>query len=496
MNEVRRSSGRSIIITGCMTLALVISLLTTQSIVQAKNTIQGKNGNKIIYKKTTNGNSITGLNNKIVSNKTSRADGNSVSGQSNTVEVGSNNLVSGESNQVTGDGNFVSGKNNNVSGNNNVGVMGATVTGDNNIGMGVEAKSTGANSIAIGNGSQATYDNSVAIGKGSVTNSKNTVSVGSTSNKRRITNVADGIDNTDAVNVGQLSATQSQVDTNATGIATNTANISKNSTRITSISETTEWITSGSTGPSRASGIGSIAIGSGASAKSYDTAIGYNSTVTQDGSTAVGANTAIHSANSVAVGADAHVESGANGGTAIGQNARVKSGATNSVALGKDSVASEPNTASVGSPGNERRITNVAPGVNSTDAVNKGQLDQTNARVSNNSANISRNRASISQNRNDINQNRESINTLGHSVDDLRDESRAGIAAAAALVELAPSAPGKTTVNVGSATFKGEVALGVTAVHRLSGLENLMINGGVSFSNDAVLGRIGASWEF
>lgn len=47
---------------------------------------------------------------------------------------------------------------------------------------------------------------------------------------------------------------------------------------------------------------------------------------------------------------------------------------TNSIALGSGSVASEDNTISVGSSTNQRRITEVAPGVNSTDAVDVGQM--------------------------------------------------------------------------------------------------------------------------
>ena len=42
--------------------------------------------------------------------------------------------------------------------------------------------------------------------------------------------------------------------------------------------------------------------------------------------------------------------------------------------IGAGSVASEANSVSVGSPGKERTITNVAPGVSPTDAVNVAQL--------------------------------------------------------------------------------------------------------------------------
>jgi autotransporter adhesin len=53
----------------------------------------------------------------------------------------------------------------------------------------------------------------------------------------------------------------------------------------------------------------------------------------------------------------------------------VQSAGTNAVAIGAGSVASAPNTVSFGTAGNERRLTNVAPGVNPTDAVNLNQLN-------------------------------------------------------------------------------------------------------------------------
>ncbi len=59
--------------------------------------------------------------------------------------------------------------------------------------------------------------------------------------------------------------------------------------------------------------------------------------------------------------------------TAIG--AESKAYADNSVALGAGAVADEANTVSVGKAGAEKRITNVKAGTNTTDAVNKGQLD-------------------------------------------------------------------------------------------------------------------------
>ncbi len=62
--------------------------------------------------------------------------------------------------------------------------------------------------VAIGSGSIAAADNSVALGTGSVADEENTISVGSSTNQRRITNVAAGINATDAVNVAQLKSSE------------------------------------------------------------------------------------------------------------------------------------------------------------------------------------------------------------------------------------------------------------------------------------------------
>ncbi|EJD3416660.1 trimeric autotransporter adhesin SadA [Salmonella enterica] len=85
---------------------------------------------------------------------------------------------------------------------------------------GADANAQGADSVAIGSGSIAAAENSVALGTNSVADEANTVSVGSSTQQRRITNVAAGANNTDAVNVAQLKASEAgsvRYETNADG---------------------------------------------------------------------------------------------------------------------------------------------------------------------------------------------------------------------------------------------------------------------------------------
>ncbi len=135
---------------------------------------------------------------------------------------------------------------------------------------------------------------------------------------------------------------------------------------------------------------------------------------------------------------------------------RAVASAARATAIGADSVADQPNTVSVGSSGAERRITNVAPGIAGTDAVNLAQLG---------SAQI---------------------------------EARRGIAAALALNNaVTPSAPGRTTLAVGAGFFHGENGVGVSFAHRLNTMMPIIIQGG--FANgggDENAGRVGVAVEF
>ncbi|PWQ84474.1 hemagglutinin [Stenotrophomonas maltophilia] len=85
---------------------------------------------------------------------------------------------------------------------------------------GTEALASGADSIAVGTNARATAANSIAVGAGSLADRANSVSIGAAGAERQVTNMAAGTAATDAVNVGQLQASEQgalRYDLNADG---------------------------------------------------------------------------------------------------------------------------------------------------------------------------------------------------------------------------------------------------------------------------------------
>lgn len=143
------------------------------------------------------------------------------------------------------------------------------------------------------------------------------------------------------------------------------------------------------------------------------------------------------------------------------------------MAIGSGSVANVANTVSVGSPGNERRITNVAAGINATDAVNVGQLGSMSSGFST------------------------ALNNLQDQIMTNQTEARRGIAAAvAAGGYMTPSAPGRTTVQMTTGFFHGESAVGITAAHRLNLAMPLVVFGSYANSGSEHVAKLGAGLEF
>lgn len=127
-------------------------------------------------------------------------------------------------------------------------------------------------------------------------------------------------------------------------------------------------------GVGSSAGVGGTAVGYHASAGDFSFAGGTNSFAAGPYDTAIGYGAHVGADHGTAVGANTSIDPKATYATAIGYGASVGPNGQNSVAIGANSVANQPNTVSFGAPGNERRLTNVAGGVNNSDAANYGQV--------------------------------------------------------------------------------------------------------------------------
>ncbi|MDL8669732.1 YadA-like family protein [Escherichia coli] len=344
-----------------------------------------------------------------------------------------------------------------VNGNAGIGIgLNTLVLADaiNGIAIGSNARANHADSIAMGNGSQTTrgaQTNYTAYNMDAPQNSVGEFSVGSEDGQRQITNVAAGSADTDAVNVGQLKVTDAQVSQNTQSITNLNTQVTNLDTRVTNIEN----------------GIGDIV--TTGSTKYFKT-------------NTDGADANAQGKDSVAIGS---------GSIAA---------ADNSVALGTGSVADEENTISVGSSTNQRRITNVAAGVNATDAVNVSQLKSSEAggvrydtkadgsidysnitlgggnggttRISNVSAGVNNNDAvNYAQLKQSVQETKQYTDQCMVEMDNKLSKTESklsgGIASAMAMTGL-PQAytPGASMASIGGGTYNGEsaVALGVSMV--------------------------------
>ena len=344
-----------------------------------------------------------------------------------------------------------------VNGNAGIGIgLNTLVLADaiNGIAIGSNARANHANSIAMGSGSQTTrgaQTGYTAYNMDAPQNSVGEFSVGSEDGQRQITNVAAGSADTDAVNVGQLKVTDAQVSQNTQSITNLNNQVTNLDTRVTNIEN----------------GIGDIV--TTGSTKYFKT--------NTDG-----------------------VDANAQGKDSVAIGSGSIAAADNSVALGTGSVANEENTISVGSSTNQRRITNVAAGVNATDAVNVSQLKSSEAggvrydtkadgsvdysnitlgggnggttRISNVSAGVNNNDAvNYAQLKQSVQETKQYTDQRMVEMDNKLSKTESklsgGIASAMAMTGL-PQAytPGASMASIGGGTYNGEsaVALGVSMV--------------------------------
>ena len=307
----------------------------------------------------------------------------------------------------------------------------ASATGEAAASLGSFNSASGARSLALGYGTNVSADDSVALGSNSVANGSTLtgiaylsnltgslvvgltpigeVSIGKSGAERRVTNVAAGAMDTDAVNVSQLKQVAGSV-TELGNRAVKYDLYPDNSVNYTSISlGGPVSIDGGVTGGTKITNLAQgdvselstdavngaqlyalntqINNGSVGMFQVYQPHSGTGPSPTGVNSAAGGVGAAASGANSVAVGNGSQAT--ADNSTALGTNAQAKQ--AGDVALGYGSVADRgaesytgkysgaqndtAGTVSVGAPGAERTISNVADGKEATDAVNLRQLD-------------------------------------------------------------------------------------------------------------------------
>ena len=360
-------------------------------------------------------------------------DPDSLAAGNNSIAVGPNTVVNGDNGVGMGNGALVQ---QNAPGGVAIGEN-ATSNLQDSIALGTNATASGIQSISIGAGTTTANPTDVALGAGASASAQagdvalgansttstvvgtsnvtvggttyavagtaptSTVSVGSAGNERTVTNVAAGqisATSTDAVNGSELYATNQQVSANTTAINNldNTVtNISNNSSN--------KYYSVNSTG-NAASSTGSNAVSVGPSSS----ASGNNSTAVGSGSTASGNN-------SVALGA---------GSTDGGQS----------------------NVVSVGSPTQQRQITNVAAGTAPTDAATVGQVNAGVQTAENWAQNYTN----------------QQLAGLNHDLNTVGARANAGVASAIAMAGL-PQAyqPNQSSAAVALGSFHGEAGIAV-----------------------------------
>lgn len=406
-------------------------------------------------------------------------------GSKNTLTNVSNSLVMGDNNKLTDRKNVISLGNNN------------TVNADDAVAIGNGAKVEAKGGVAIGAGSVA--DRAAGSEKGAFapdtildankfiwTATAGAVSVGNgNANEkitRRITNVAAGINATDAVNVAQLKKALESIDVDAgTGIKVDkitkdgkttykiSTNIVGSETTTDKTTVTTNQTNTGSTGTSQGT------------TESTSTRTGNTVTVsTETKATSFGADD--NQKADVKPGGTLNINGdGKNISTSVNGNNSIKVELNNdikvdSVTAGDTSIRTNgltiqggPSVTKDGINGGDKQVTHVAAGdisEKSTDAVNGSQLFATNQQVA---------------------QNAQSINKLGNRI----NKVGAGAAALAALHPLDFDPDDKWDFVAGYGNYNGENAAAIGAYYRPN--EDTMFSVGGSFGNGENMVNAGVS---
>lgn len=356
----------------------------------------------------------------------------------------------------------------------------ALASGEGAMAVGAAAQAVAAVSVALGNGAVAQADNSVALGAGSLADRANTVSVGAAGAERQITHVADGSEDTDAVNLRQLKAAGlvgdagQMLDAVTYDAGSDRSRVSFAGANGTVLSNVADGrIGSGSREAVNGGQLAALRDQLQDRIGDLDGRVG--ALESGDAGSGGGGNPPYYGANPQPGDQDGDNPAQTVGQGSVAAGAGAEAQADNSVALGAGSLADRENTVSVGREGGERQITNVAAGTQATDAVNVAQLQQgvqdakgyADERVL------------------------DAWSGMERRLDHVNRQANRGIAAAAALAPMTPYLPGKTTINANLSNYRSETAMGV-GVSRWSDNGRVNVNGGGSVARgDKPIFRMG-----
>ncbi|WP_186202317.1 YadA-like family protein [Burkholderia gladioli] len=204
---------------------------------------------------------------------------------------------------------------------------------------------------------------------------------------------------------------------------------------------------------------GATAYGAYARAREHHaTAVGFRALAARDGAVAIGYQAGALGGQAAALGDGAR----ADGDRSVALGASALATGRGAVALGAGSIADRDATVSIGSPGRERRLVNLAPGVAPGDAVNLSQLA-----------------------------------TLGRSLGDVARRAYTGVAMSMAMSGLyLPSLnPGEVAAGVGVGGFSGYRAIALN-LKGLAGNGRLGWGAGVSTTGRLTGFNLGAGWKW
>lgn len=273
------------------------------------------------------------------------------------------------------------------------------------------------------------------------------------------------------------------------------------------------------------SGFSNIAIGSNAGKETsgnHNIAIGYEAgrgDTSGNDNIAIGRNTLSTVSGGVALGADSVSRASA------GVAGYVPTGATAAQQAAISATTSTQGAVSVGDveAGVYRQITGLAAGTEDSDAVNVSQLKAVGNQAQQDAAAGDARTLQQAQRYADVGDARTLRQANGYtdqtaeetrayadagdsrtleaarqhtdaSVGTLRKEMAEGIAQAAALIPMAPTGDGQSTLNVGMGSYRGQTALGLAYARQIG---SLVVNGGLAIgSGKHHLIRMGAGWRF